>query len=121
MGFRRCAGPSSAYAGAWLAHTDTVLGTTFGDKLGMEYHDFYMFHQGGNTRPRVAVKTAALHDFWVDHMSGYEHRMKAHATHLKVGAQSGDLEGYMQELRRFSDKVLHDECEVPLHGGETRR
>ena len=39
----------------------------------MEYHDFYMFHQGGNGRPRVALKSSDPEDFWVDHLSEFEH------------------------------------------------
>ena len=59
--WRACPGPVAAYAGAWLATRETFLETTFGDKLGMEFHDFYMFHQGGNGRPRIALKSDGAH------------------------------------------------------------
>ena len=41
----RCFGPGSAYAGAWFARLSTARTTRFGDSLGMEYHDYNLFHE----------------------------------------------------------------------------
>ena len=39
----------------------------------MEYHDYNLFHEGGHGRPRVPMKPNNPFDFWVDHLSGFEH------------------------------------------------
>ena len=61
------------YAAAWFTHKSTALQTRFGDSLGMEYHDYNLFHEGGHGRPRVPMKPNNPFDFWVDHLSGFEH------------------------------------------------
>lgn len=74
--FYRCEGGAVAYAASWIAHVNTVpcfpllthpmhhrlcvagqvLETPFVDKLGMEFHDFFMFyHLPGH--PRICMKT----------------------------------------------------------------
>jgi hypothetical protein len=41
----------------------------------IEYHDYNLFHQGGNGVPRLALKPDALEDFFVDHLSAHEHEL----------------------------------------------
>lgn len=53
-----------------------MLETMFGDSLGMEYHDYYVYHNGGNGHPRVCLKSADAAAFWVNHLSHLEHRVK---------------------------------------------
>ena len=72
--WRNCHGPVGAYAAAWLLRRDTCVArvaeapdakrtsgmwsyffcrfmeTRFGNSLGMEYHDYFVYHQGGNGR-----------------------------------------------------------------------
>ena len=43
--WNRCFGPATAYAGAWFARLPTARTTRFGDSLGMEYHDYNLFHE----------------------------------------------------------------------------
>lgn len=74
--WRNCHGPVAAYAGAWLARRDLFQETAFGDSLGMEYHDYNVYHQGGNGRPRVALKSAVATHFYVEHLSEYEHAVR---------------------------------------------
>lgn len=72
----RCTGSASAYAAAWFAEATTVHDTRWGNTLGMEFHDFNIFNQGGNTRPRVGLKAKEPKQFWVDHLSMYEHKLR---------------------------------------------
>ena len=74
--WRNCHGPVAAYAGAWLARRDLFQETAFGDSLGMEYHDYNVYHQGGNGRPRAALKSAVADSFYVEHLSEYEHAVR---------------------------------------------
>lgn len=73
--WRSCQAPAPAYAAAWFARRDTLQETSFGDKLGMEYHDYFMFNQGGNGRPRICLKSADAGAFFVNHLSGLEHAL----------------------------------------------
>ena len=82
--WRNCHGPVAAYAGAWLARRDLFQETAFGDSLGMEYHDYNVYHQGGNGRPRVALKSARATDFYVEHLSEYEHAVRRRARDPEV-------------------------------------
>ena len=70
--FNRCPGPVPAYAAAWFAHVDAVLTTPFKDSLGMEYHDYNMY----NVRPHLVLKSKRFDDFFVDHLSTYEHLLR---------------------------------------------
>ena len=56
-------------------HVDFLL---VGDSLGMEYHDYFLYHQGGNGRPRVALKSADAGAFFVEHLSQFEHVVVRH-------------------------------------------
>ena len=96
--WRNCHGPVGAYAAAWLVRRDTFCETRFGDSLGMEYHDYFLYHQGGNGRPRVALKSADAGAFFVEHLSQFEHVVVRHkgtsderkAQYLKEQAEDAE-------------------------------
>ena len=103
--WRNCHGPVAAYAGAWLARRDLFQETAFGDSLGMEYHDYNVYHQGGNGRPRVALKSARATDFYVEHLSEYEHavRRRARDPGLLIRRQAEDAARACDEPRAAAD------------------
>ena len=103
--WRNCHGPVAAYAGAWLARRDLFQETAFGDSLGMEYHDYNVYHQGGNGRPRVALKSARATDFYVEHLSEYEHavRRRARDPELLIRRQAEDAARACDEPRAAAD------------------
>ena len=103
--WRNCHGPVAAYAGAWLARRDLFQETAFGDSLGMEYHDYNVYHQGGNGRPRVALKSARATDFYVEHLSEYEHavRRRARDPEVLIRRQAEDAARACDEPRAAAD------------------
>ncbi|KAJ1455220.1 hypothetical protein M885DRAFT_520501 [Pelagophyceae sp. CCMP2097] len=92
--WRHCPGSVGAYAAAWLVRRDTFMETSFGDKLGMEFHDFFVFHQGGNGRPRVSLKSADAGAFWVDHLGGFEHAVMRDGK-LSTQAKAAQIEAQL--------------------------
>ena len=71
----------------------------------MEYHDYNVYHQGGNGRPRVALKSARATDFYVEHLSEYEHavRRRARDPGLLIRRQAEDAARACDEPRAAAD------------------
>ena len=90
----RCTGSASAYAAAWFAGARTVADTRWGNTLGMEFHDFNLFNQGGNTRPRMGLKAQVSKRFWVDHLSMYEHKLR------REGRSGGKVDEMVQDVAK---------------------
>ena len=103
--WRNCHGPVGAYAAAWLVRRDTFCETRFGDSLGMEYHDYFLYHQGGNGRPRVALKSADAGAFFVEHLSQFEHVLKRHGK-----TSDADKARYLREQAADAEAVCGSEA-----------
>ena len=74
----RCRNRANAYSAAWLAPKDTFLKTPYADRLTLEWHSFNIYNQAKGS----GYKTEAKTDFYVVHLSAYEHSHANQKTHL---------------------------------------
>ena len=74
----RCRNRANAYSAAWLAPKGTFLKTGYADRLTLEWHSFNIYNQVKGS----GYKTEAPTDFYVVHLSAYEHAQANGKTHM---------------------------------------